>query len=215
MSPPVGPTGLTQSCDGEHSERTSRFGMTLGAFDTTIMFGERRARLRQQAFAVSVDKRLSQRFTLQLALGGIFNGHLEFEGTRHTLSGIAATVAGSYRLVDEKGARPFVIGTASLGQSFLETRENEVSTPLAATDARIGVVVGKSFGNVFAPFVVARAFGGPVVWSRGDGTLVGSDRFKYNLGVGALVLAGRGVDAAIEVSFLGEKRVTTGVGFSF
>jgi hypothetical protein len=215
MSPPVGPTGLTQSCDGDHPSNTSRLGVTLGAFDTTIMFGDRRARLRQQAVAVSVDKRLTPKFTLQLAVGGIITGRLAFEGRHHALSGITASVAGAYRFVDEKGARPFVIGTASLGQSFLDARDRDVSVPLSATDARVGLVVGKSFGNFFAPFAVVRAFGGPVRWSRSDETLVGSDRYHYNVGLGALFLAGAGVDAGIEVSFLGEKRFTTGIGFSF
>ena len=215
MSPPVGPTGLSQSCDGSHGERNSRFGITLGSFDTTIVFGERRARLSQQALAFSVDRRVTPRLTLQFAIGGVISGRLAFEGVVHRLNGVVTSLAASYRFVDEKGAVPFVIGTASLGQSFLETREREVSTPLSATDARLGLVVGKSLGNFFAPFAVVRAFGGPVRWSRSEETLVGSDRYHYNVGLGALLLPGAGVDAGFEVSFLGEKRVTTGLGFSF
>lgn len=214
MSPPVGPTGLTQSCDGS-GDRNSRIGATLGAFDTTIVFGERRARLRQQVFAASYDYRMSPRVTLQAALGGVFSGRILFGGEDHELSGVTASVAGSYRVLDEKGARPFVMATFSLGQSLLSTTYRNADFSLSATDARFGVVVGKSFGNYFAPFVVARAFGGPVRWAREEPTLVGSDRYHYNVGLGALLLPGGGVDAAIEVSFLGEKRVTTGLGWSF
>jgi hypothetical protein len=213
MSPPVGPTGLTQSCDAY--ERKSRLGATLGAFDTTIVFGERRAKLRQEALAVSFDHRWSPKVTLQAAVGGVFGGRVLFGGEYHELSGIMASVAGSYRFLDDKGARPFVIGTFSFGMSFLGTSYRNVDASITAADARFGLVVGKSLGEHFAPFAVARAFGGPVRWSREDETLVGSDLYHYNLGVGALLLAGRGVDAAIEVSFLGEKRVTTGLGLSF
>ena len=71
----------------------------------------------------------------------------------------------------------------------------------------IGLIVGALIGAIGG---AGGALVGAIV-----GTIVGSDRYKYNVGVGALILAGSGVDATFEVSFLGEQRVTTGLGFSF
>ena len=200
MSPPVGPTGVAQSCDGGGGRY--RVGASFAAFDTTIVFNDgSRASLRQAGVAASLDRRIGDRVTLQLALGSAIAGTI---GEENLHAGPLGSLAISSRFVDDSKTTPFVVGTASIAQSYVKTS----TSTLAATDGRIGLVVGKTFGPV-APFVVARAFGGPVYFNG----VTGTDRYHYQLGAGALVFSS-GFDAAIEVAFLGERRVTVGLGWS-
>lgn len=202
MSPPVGPTGLPQTCDGE-SKRSWRVGASFLAFDTTIVFRDGpRSSFRQLGVAASLDRRLTDRTTLQLALGSALGGKL---GDERVHQGPLGSIALSVRIVDDGPRSPFLVSTFSLAQSFVRTATSNI----AATDARIGLALGKTIGPV-APFVTARAFGGPV---RFNG-MVGSDRYHYQFGAGALVFSG-GFDAALEIAFVGERRVTAGVGWSF
>lgn len=206
MSPPVGPTGLPQTCDGEY-KRQWRASASLAGFDTTIVFKNNgRAALQQVGVAASLDRTLGERFTVQLALGAALTGHIVFNGRDDRIRpGPLMSIAGSYRAVDDGPRTPFVVGTVSLAQSFVHTDESA----LRATDARVGVVVGKTFGP-FAPFVAARAFGGPVRYA-GD---TGGDRYHYQFAAGGLLFV-KGFDASFEVAFLGERRFTLGVGASF
>lgn len=205
MSPPVGPTGLPQTCDGEY-KREWRVGASLAAFDTTIVFsGAGHAALQQVGVAASLDRTFG-RFTVQAALGAALTGHVVFRGRDDRIRpGPLASIAASYRILDDGPKSPFLVATASLAQSFLSTE----ASSMRATDARIGVVAGKTFGP-FAPFAAARAFGGPVRYS-GD---TGGDRYHYQFAAGALFFV-KGFDASFEVAFLGERRFTLGLGASF
>lgn len=206
MSPPVGPTGLPQTCDGDHDRRW-RVGAGVAAFDTTIKFRDAGfAAFQQLGVAASLDRRLGERFTLQLALGSALAGHVVRNGVEHRVKpGPLASLALSVRLLDDGPKSPFVVTTLSIAQSFV--RAGDAS--LRASDARLGLAIGKTIGPV-APFVVARTFGGPVYF-LGD---VGTDRYRYQVGAGLLVF-GKGLDAAVEVAFLGERRITVGAGWTF
>jgi hypothetical protein len=179
-------------------------GASIGVFDTTIVFPDRRASLREEAVAVSLDRRIGARGTLQLAAGAITYAHVD--GVTIDKGGLAS-IAYSHRFVDESERSPFVVGTFSFTASY--------APDLSAGDARIGVAVGKTLARTFAPFVVARAFGGPVRWRHGDDVRTGGDSHHYQVGLGALFLAGRGVDASLEIAPLGEKRLSAGLGWSF
>lgn len=206
MSPPVGPTGVPQSCEGT-SPRDWRVGAGVAGFDTVIVFKDAgRASFQQLGLAASLDRRLSTRFTLQLALGASIGGNVVVRGIAERIRpGLLASIGASYRIVDDSARSPFVVGTASIAQSFVST----ASSSLRATDGRLGVVVGKMLGPI-APFLAARAFYGPVYYA-GD---TGSDRYHYQIGAGVLTYV-KGFDAAVEVAFLGERRFTLGVGYSF
>ncbi|MGZ3416284.1 MAG: hypothetical protein ACXVEE_00390 [Polyangiales bacterium] len=179
-------------------------GASLGMFDTTIVFPERRASLREEAVAVSLDRRLGERTTFQLSLGAVVSGRIEDTTIE---PGPLASIAFSYRLVDESKSKPFVIGTFSFAASR--------SPDLFAADGRLGVAVGKTFARTFAPFAIARVFGGPVRWRHEGETFVGGDSHHYQLGLGALFIAGRGIDASLEIAPLGERRVSAGLGAAF
>lgn len=179
-------------------------GASIGVFDTTIVFPDRHAPLREEAVAVSLDRRVGDKSTLQFAVGAIT--YARIDGITIDKGGLAS-IAYSYRLVDESKRSPFVIGTFSVTASY--------APDLFAGDGRIGVAVGKTLARTFAPFVVARAFGGPVRWKHGDEVRTGGDSHHYQVGAGALFIAGRGIDASIEVAPLGERRLSAGLGWSF
>ncbi len=176
-----------------------------------------RAGLRQEATALSFDRRLTSRVTGQITAGSVLAGNLVYGTDVYAvIPGPLFALAGSIRLVDEATSTPFVLATLSVAQSFARTRNGAGDTfALSATDARIGVLVGKTISQTVAPYVVARAFGGPVRWDRPEGIVTGSDRYHYQVGVGALVIAGAGIDGTIEVAFVGERRATAGLGFAF
>jgi hypothetical protein len=200
MSPPVGPTGITEACDGTSSRY--RVGASLAGFDTTIVFSDgSRASLRQAGVAASLDRRVGDRVTFQIALGSAVAGRIGDDTLR---AGPLGSLAFSLRAVDDSPRSPFVIMTASLAQSYVKTSLSS----LAATDGRIGVAIGKTIAPL-APYVVARAFGGPVYYND----LVGSDRYHYQVGAGLLVFSG-GFSGALEVAFLGERRVTASLGWA-
>lgn len=203
MSPPVGPTGLPQTCDGD-AHRVFRAGAAFAGVDTTLRFRDGgHAAFQQLAVAGSFDWRASDRWTLQIAVGSAVGGHLVHRGIDHPIRpGPLASLAASYRWVSDP---VFVVTTMSIAQSFVRAGD----AAFRAGDARLGLAIGKTFGP-FAPFATARAFAGPVSFAGDSGT----DRYKYSVGAGALLFT-RGLDLAIEIGFLGERRLTAGGGLSF
>ena len=46
---------------------------------------------------------------------------------------------------------------------------------------------GKPFYDMLSPYVVARVFGGPILWSAFGGDRQGTDRYKFQFGLGLVV----------------------------
>lgn len=103
----------------------------------------------------------------------------------------------------------FVNGTATFGASRTPTRAP--SAALTAVDARVGATAGRTFGPV-SPYLLARAFGGPVAWSIDGESVVGTDLYHVQLGAG-VTLAVRDVSFLVDVSALGEQSVSLGVSY--
>ncbi len=103
----------------------------------------------------------------------------------------------------------FLLGTASASFSTSRT----IAGPVRAVDFRGGLAFGRSFGPV-TPYLMARAFGGPVRVPTADGSTLVGDTNHYTVGLG--VSARLGVfDVGGEVAPLGERRATGSVGVSF
>jgi len=167
--------------------------------------------MRQHAVVASGDLRVSDRTVVMATVGSALGGRFDFGGVRYdVLPGPVIGAAVGHRFVEGRGAAPFVLGTASLAASFVSTRAGDDRDRFSAADARIGVVVGKTFGPV-SPYVLARAFGGPIWWKGTTGT----DLYHYNLGLGLSLGPLGGFDLGAEVSLLGERRATASAGFTF
>ncbi len=167
------------------------------------------------------ERRLGTRWSVQLAVGAAIAGELSFAGAEYQiLPGPFVTVGGSYRVVDEdaKGWVPFVLVSASLGAAISWTREENVASPptetMTAFDGRVGVAVGKSIAGVVSPYLVARAFGLPVLWNIDGRNVTGTDANHYQLGLGAAVRIGK-ADLDVEGVPLGEQAIVAGGGWSF
>ncbi len=83
-----------------------------------------------------------------------------------------------------------------------------------AIDARLGATVGKTFFDRVSPYAALRAFGGPVIWTEGDTTRSGTDRYHVQLAGGAALLLDP-VDVFVEGAPLGEQAVSAGLGLRF
>jgi hypothetical protein len=174
----------------------------------------------KQAVTVSLDRRIGDRWTVSGMLGATTVGTLDAYGQSFALSpGPLLTVAASYRALDEGTVAPFVLLTGSLGASISWTstsQAGQTAQPMTAVDGRVGVVAGKTIAHVVSPYLVARAFGGPIVWSNAGASVVGTDVYHYQLGVGAVArLPGGRFDLLVEGVPLGERALVGGAGFAF
>lgn len=208
---------MPTTCSGDHEAyRKLRVGASWGGFATTLRFSGEAERvgdgdMRQHAVVASLDLPLGEKTTLMGTLGAALGGRFEFgPSTYDVRPGPVVGVAVGHRFVDGRGALPFVLGTASLAASFLSLEHQGQRYAFTAADARVGVIVGKTFGPV-SPYALLRAFGGPIFWND----LTGTDRYHYNVGLGFLLGPFGGFDLGAEASFLGERRLTATAGLSF
>ena len=181
---------------------------------TRLVFeGDRDFDLDQQAVTVSVGQVRPSRWSLRAVLGAVIDGAIAGEGRRHDIGpGVLGAVA---------IARPwtwgpwFVQGTATLGASRVTTTERVAGAPtegLVAIDGRIGATAGRQLGPVM-PYVLARAFGGPVLWTVDADGVVGTDAYHVQLGAGATVAIGDAWTVMIDVAALGERAASVGVSW--
>lgn len=138
------------------------------------------------------------------AAGGIFGGRL---GAEQTGPGAVGSVAGSVLALDQGTYSPFLQLALSLSVSGLSAPQSAY----LAVDARLAAVVGYTFLERVTPYVVARVFGGPVMY----GGKTGTDLYHYQAGLGAVLGLPAGFDLSAELVPLGEQRFTLSAGFSF
>jgi hypothetical protein len=177
----------------------------LAASRTTLTFDGARYDLDQYAATLSVARVWPTGWSLAGSLGLVLDGSLTRGDASHDLG---AGALAAITLARQWTSRAwFLNGTASLGAS--RTTSHPPSAPLTAADARLGVTAGRTFGPL-SPYLLARAFGGPVAWSIDGAGVVGTDVHHYQLGAG-LTLAVRDVALLVDVSALGEQRLSLGL----
>jgi hypothetical protein len=172
----------------------------------------------KDAVTAVAERRLGDRAALQIGVGAAVSGLLRNDDqTYDLLPGPLASIAFSYRLVDARGAVPFVLSSIALGASSNPTRPRQLpllgTARLVGTDARAGLAAGWALGPL-SPYLAARAFGLPATWRVNGERTMGGDAYHYQLGVG-LVARVDVVDLAIEVAPIGEGIVSAGAGVAF
>lgn len=122
----------------------------------------------------------------------------------------------SFRPLDEGDIAPFLLltGSAAASVAWTTAPAGGPSSTLSAFDLRLGVVAGKTIAHVVTPYVLARAFGGPVFWSIAGQSVTGADANHYQVGAGVSVRVGR-VDFVAEGVPLGELGIVAGAGLAF
>lgn len=211
-----------------------RLSSSYAFTSTTLLFsGDRRADLTRHALFGAIEVPLSRSpsssLALQLGGGGIAAGELvattplaPAPRSYEVGPGMSAFAGVAGRVLDGRGAAPFIHLTGTLSVSHAITRASASFAPAApserytAVDLRFGALVGKTFGEGFTPYVVARVFGGPIAWRIEGADVTGTDLYKYQLGGGlSLALLDRRLDLFVEGVGLGERAVAAGVGTTF
>lgn len=209
----MGPTGLPYECDGDSSESKWRVGASGGAFQTTIEFeGDTRVDLEQASVSAILGYQVSTRVGLVASLGAILAGEVDVSSSEDMGKGVLGSLTATYLPFYETETRPFILGSFTLGHS----RTSAVSDDgrrhdWTAVDGRLGLMVGKTFAERYVPFVVARAFAGPVSWTLGGEDVYGGDVYHYTVGVGASYRIPGTLDLFAEVLALGERSASFGM----
>jgi hypothetical protein len=220
-----GVAGISACSVDEHEEEVRskwRVGSSVSYTSTGVRFDDVRPDEKRYSQILTLDTMPFPRLDIQVGAGALFYQTMDTPAGRYatTAPGLVMVVAGSYRLLDPSGARPFVLATLGLTMSSTQT---ELQTPAdthasySAFDARGGAIVGWSLThtNVVSPYLLARAFGGPVYWSYQNQKETGTDVYHYQLGVGLSIALKNHFDIFFEGVPLGETGYSWGVGYSF
>ncbi|HEX4336895.1 MAG TPA: hypothetical protein VH062_13340 [Polyangiaceae bacterium] len=217
-----GVAGVSACSLSEHEEETRskwRVGASYSFTSTAIRFdGNTKPEEQRDGVAISVAYRPSLRWTLEAGAGPLFGGHLRFaQATYDFRPGLLTTLGASYRILDALDARPFVLFTGQAAFVAASTRDplSSQSTAYDALDIRLGAVAGWTIWNVFSPYGLVRAFGGPVYWTYQGRSVTGTDTHHYQVGLGGSVLIARRIDVFVEGVPLGEQAISAGAGVSF
>lgn len=190
-----------------------RAGVTAGGTSTKIDFGATSAEFLQGATGATFDVLPLPRLTISASLGLSLFGHVDYLDRRYDLKpGPVGGIAVSYRLLG--GRLPFVHLSLACSLASSKTRAPEGSeATFASRDYRFGLAVGYAIGKLAAPFAVARYFGAGTNWADVAGH--GADHYRYQVGLGSAFGLSEHFDALAEVTILGERRATVGVGYTF
>jgi hypothetical protein len=211
-----GAAGISGCSLSEHEEEARpkwRLGAGYAFTSTGLHFGSGlRVDEVRNSSVISVDYSPLRRLTLEAGAGPFLGGSITTPTGRFTLMpGLASLIGGSWRVLDSDGAVPFVLATAQL--SYISSSAPE-GVGYNAFDLRLGGLVGWTLWHAVAPYVVGRAFGGPVYWRYQGQAITGTDDHHWQVGAGLSVRVGR-VDLFAEGVPLGEQGVTAGAGYAF
>jgi hypothetical protein len=215
-----GPEGVSACSLSEQNEGVrSRFRLGVSGVytSTSLTFGAgKRGNETRAATLGSFEYDPTRRTAFRAALGAAVGGDLDLPAGRFAFQpGVAALVGASWRAMEGK---PFLSFSAVL--SFTTAAAEPIGTGGSRTDyeafdLRGGVDFGTTLFEVFSPYVLARAFGGPVFWRYQGVAVTGTDVSHYQLGAGLALLVSRRVDVFAEGVPLGERAFAEGVAFAF
>jgi hypothetical protein len=215
------PPGVTPTKKRVIEVPRNRVSAVVGHAASRLIFdGKTYVDIERRAAVATYERRLATKWNLQFAAGGIITGTLAVGNQRHTFGpGWTAGVSTSYRALDGSGSRPFLLFGATLAFAGATTREeNKSDAPSVsylAGDFRLSAVLGKTFFQALSPYLVVRGFGGPIAWQINGKDARGTDTYKFQVGAGLSVSMPRRLDAFLEFVPLGEKALSTGLGYSF
>jgi len=151
------------------------------------------------------------RTTVRVVIGSVVDGRLSVGDRPFEVSPGALAAIGAAR--QWLRGRWFVTATGTFAASRSATAANDDGVGrvgLTAVDFRGGLMAGVRLGPL-SPYVLARGFGGPVLWTLDDERVSGTDRYKYQLGAGVTVATARGVSIAVDASLAGERALSAGI----
>lgn len=216
MGAPVGPTG----CEGTYQSRPERawfLGASFGAFASELRFDDDTTEpdITESSLVASGGYRWGQGWSARLAAGAVLAGTIEHDGRTHEVGTgwlVAASLSRSFTFAE----RWFAAGSITAGFSSTSTEEDLGAgmgerVDLAAGDVSLGVIAGATLWERVSPYALARAFGGPVLWTLDDADITGTDQHHYQLGLGVNASLPWDLSALVDVSLLGERSLSIGV----
>ncbi len=156
---------------------------------------------------------------LGVGLGGVHSGTLRGDGMDLELDpGWLVTARFSWQALAEKGARPFVVLSVSLGvtgSGIARSGGSPAGGSVLGTDLRLDLTAGYTIARRLRLYVSPRVFGGPIFILRGGTRNQGRDRFFFQVGLGAAILLPAGITVFFEGSPGGEQAISGGVALSW
>ena len=214
----VSASGVSSCSLAEHDEATrAHWAIGLSGLYTVTRLrfsGSRYADQVRSATLAGIAYLPTPRLVLQLGAGAALGGSLTPPGGKHTFSpGPIAALGLDYRAFDN--GRSFLVLTSGLSFTAARTQlGDEPTVAYEALDLRIGAQLGVQLANIFRPYVVARAFGGPVYWRYQGKAVTGTDTHHYQVGLGTGVSFSKTLSLFAEGIPLGERAVSAGIGLS-
>jgi len=214
----VSASGVASCSLAEHQEaERRRFGIGIAGVltRTALRFSDSlRAEQTRAVVLGSVAYLPTRTLALEAGAGAAFAGALTTPGGRHDFSpGPAAVLGLAYRFLDA----PLYFAHFTSQLSFVWSRTqhaDEPSVPYSAYDIRIGAELGLNLVEILHPYVVARAFGGPVFWRYQGEAVTGTDLHHYQVGAGLSLGLGGRVSLVAEAIPLGEQALSAALSLS-
>ena len=193
-------------------------GAAVGAMRTRVRFdNDATYQLTEQAATAFAGYSTPTGWSFRAAIGALLDGALEREdmpGAHDIAPGMVGALGLSRHWTLGDGDW-FITGSAGLSVAAATTHEPAATDdPLfLAGDLRIGAIAGRTLGEIWNPYILARAFGGPVSWSIDGTDTVGSDTRHFQLGAGVSVVTSFGLTIVVDVSALGEQGASLGASW--
>ncbi len=211
-----GTVGISGCSLEEHEEATRHrwhLGSSYSFTSTGLRFeGHREFIEERHTSLVTLELRPTRGSALVAGLGAFLGGNLRTATARFDFDpGLVAMVGGGWRAIELVRNGPFLLLTGQLSYAW----SRNLGAAYNAFDLRAGAIVASTFWRVLTPYLLARAFGGPVFWSLGGDAITGTDTHHYQLGAGVTFLLKRRLDLFAEAVPLGEHGVVAGAGLAF
>ena len=174
-----------------------------------------RADQSRNAVVATVGYALSSKLLLQASVGVAFAGELEFASRTYEFDPGPTFAAGvAYRLL-EGDLFLSLTGIASGTLASTEFPGGGETASYSAFDLRLGAVFGVTLFEVLRPYLVARAFGGPVFFRYRGEDVTGTDAYHVQLGAGVALSIVELLTVFVEGVPLGEQALSAGVTVAF
>jgi hypothetical protein len=191
-------------------------GASYGLFASELDFDDgSEPGISEQLVVAALGRRIGDDYSVRLAAGAVLGGSLTVEQMRHEVgTGFLLSVSVARRWLF--GGRFFGTLSLSAGASSTTTRMAGAaeSVRLTAGDIRVGGMVGLTLWQRVSPYVLARGFGGPVLWQLAGQDITGTDQHHYQLGAGMSLALPFGFNALVDASLVGERSLSVGASFS-
>lgn len=181
-------------------------------FDNDVTF-----ELTERAATAFAGYTSSTGWSYRATFGALVDGGLEREampGVHDLAPGLVGAVGVSRQWTLGDGSW-FITGSGGLSVAAASTHEAGAADDprFVAGDLRIGAIGGRTLAKIWNPYVLARAFGGPVWWTVDAMDTTGTDTRHFQLGAGLSVATSFGLTVSVDVSAVGEQAASLGASW--